>query len=245
MRTSFWAVPAFILVDPATTSGPASTTMAISDRPSMGVPRLQTMEIERAPTSPAFPSAPRTKGVLPEAERATNASDPEKPWSSRAFPPIVSSSSAASTERKTASGPPAINAWNPSGRTPKVGGSSAASITPRRPLVPAPTKKTLPPFRIAPARASTAAAMLWSCPAIASATFLSSSLMILRISSTGFPSMPMDAGFLSSVDPFMGTPPRAPRRRPRLSAGAPRPPRHPAPGARGGPRPPEGGSAAR
>ena len=41
--------------------------------------------------------------------------------------------------------PPAITACTVSGSVPKVGGHSAASITPSRPLVPAPTKKTLPP----------------------------------------------------------------------------------------------------
>ena len=38
-------------------------------------------------------------------------------------------------------------AWTSRGDVPNVGGISAASTTPRRPLVPAPTKMTRPPLR--------------------------------------------------------------------------------------------------
>ena len=69
------------------------------------------------------------------------------------------SSSAPSRERNTAARPPAMMAWTRRGGVPKVGGHSAASSTPRRPLVPAPTKKSRPPPRRASTMRSTARAM--------------------------------------------------------------------------------------
>ena len=52
--------------------------------------------------------------------------------------------------------PPAMMAWTRFGSVPKVGGSSAASMTASRPLVPAPKRKHRPPARNVPANASAA-----------------------------------------------------------------------------------------
>ena len=53
--------------------------------------------------------------------------------------PAFTSSSAPSTDRTSAGSPPAMMPTTISGGVPKVGGHSAASSTPSRPLVPAPT----------------------------------------------------------------------------------------------------------
>ena len=59
----------------------------------------------------------------------------------------------------TAPSPPAIKPTMRSGSVPKVGGHSAASRIPSRPLVPAPTRKTRPPPERTRASASAARAM--------------------------------------------------------------------------------------
>jgi hypothetical protein len=87
----------------------------------------------------ARPSAARTYGVVPLAAMPTTTSFPPTRRSSMALTPAFTSSSAPSTERTRAVAPPAITAITISGGVPNVGGHSAASSTPRRPLVPAPT----------------------------------------------------------------------------------------------------------
>jgi hypothetical protein len=73
--------------------------------------------------------------------------------------------------------PPAMIACTSVGSVPKVGGISADSSTPRRPLVPAPTKTMRPPFRSADTIMSTPVAMrafsFWTA-----ASILRSSLII-------------------------------------------------------------------
>src|SRR5207344_1445647 len=59
----------------------------------------------------------------------------------------------------TASWPPAMIAWTRSGLVPNVGGISADSRTPSRPLVPAPTNTMRPPFRSELVMMSTPTAM--------------------------------------------------------------------------------------
>ena len=51
-----------------------------------------------------------------------------------------------------------MTAWTSAGGVPNVGGHSAASITPSRPLVPAPTKTSRPPLDSARTMSSMAAA---------------------------------------------------------------------------------------
>ena len=55
--------------------------------------------------------------------------------------------------------PPAMMPWTSSGLVPKVGGISADSTMPSRPLVPAPTKTMRPPLRSAFAHMSAPSAM--------------------------------------------------------------------------------------
>ena len=155
LRTSFWAVPAFIRVEPETTSAPVSTTMGTSARSPMRESRLETMATVFAPPSLAFTIASTAKGVLPEAEMATRRSFPAKPYDSRASLPATLSSSDASIDPKAALGPPATTALNRSEETPKVGGISATSAIPILPLDPAPAKNTRPPVFMVSTMAST------------------------------------------------------------------------------------------
>ena len=62
-----------------------------------------------------------------------------RPSDSTAARPARASSSAPSCAQNTASRPPAIKPTTCAGSVPNVGGHSAASATPSRPLVPAPT----------------------------------------------------------------------------------------------------------
>jgi hypothetical protein len=68
-------------------------------------------------------------------------------------------SSTPSLALKMASRPPAMIACAVDGLVLKVGGISADSRMPRRPLVPAPTKITRPPFRSASTMMSAPMAM--------------------------------------------------------------------------------------
>ena len=137
-RTSFWAVPALSRVEPVTTSGPTSTSMARSAAALRADPGLQTTATAKAPRSRAAPSAPRTYGVDPLAARPTTTSRSPAPARCTARAPARASSSAPSTARRRATSPPAMVPCTCSGGEEKVGGHSDASRTPRRPLVPAP-----------------------------------------------------------------------------------------------------------
>ena len=109
-----------------------------------GAPGLQVTSTVNAPRRrasaepPARTASRRSPRCRPPRRRAARG------VASRA-PPARASSSAPSTDRKTAPRPPAITAWTWRGDVLKVGGHSAASITPSRPLVPAPTKMSRPP----------------------------------------------------------------------------------------------------
>ena len=59
-RTSFWAVPAFILVLPVTNSGPTTTTTGTSAAAATGEFSLQVMQPVRRPFSRAVFNAPIT-----------------------------------------------------------------------------------------------------------------------------------------------------------------------------------------
>ena len=135
--TSFWAVPAFIRVEPAIGSGPVSTaiTMSAGTSPGSG---LEVSSAVRAPSCLASRSAASTNGVRPEAAKPMTKSALLACRRITAAPESVSSS-AFSTARTKASSPPAWWATNQSGGALNVGTSSAASSTASRPDVPAPT----------------------------------------------------------------------------------------------------------
>ena len=157
LRTSLVVVPAFNRVDPASTSGPGHGAMTTSAR-SRERPAWQATSTLRAPRPRAATSPASTNGVRPLAEMPTTTS-PRRTRERTARRAARASSSAPSRERNTAARPPAMMAWTRRGGVPKVGGHSAASSTPRRPLVPAPTKNSRPPPRSASTIRSTARAM--------------------------------------------------------------------------------------
>lgn len=64
-RTSFCAVPAFILVEPLTTSGPTTTAIAMSASRFIAPFLLQESATVVAPTERAYPSAPQQYAALP------------------------------------------------------------------------------------------------------------------------------------------------------------------------------------
>ena len=137
--TSFWAVPALSRVLPAMTSGPTRGTMLRWHAASSGEAGVQATAIVAAPRARARRTAATTNGVRPLAAIPTTTSSGPAPRASIARSPAASSSSAPSTASVTACASPASTACTRSGGVPNVGGHSAASSTPSRPLVPAPT----------------------------------------------------------------------------------------------------------
>src|SRR5207302_1907730 len=73
-RIIFWAVPAFIRVEPEITSGPTSATIARSAAFSRGELRLQVTAIVLAPRRRAYSSAATVNGVRPLAAIPTTTS---------------------------------------------------------------------------------------------------------------------------------------------------------------------------
>ena len=107
-RIIFWAVPAFIRVEPEITSGPTSATIARSAAFSRGELRLQVTAIVLAPRRRAYSSAATVNGVRPLAAIPTTTSCF---WSFRLVisrSPNLRESSLASTAVARALGPPAI-----------------------------------------------------------------------------------------------------------------------------------------
>ena len=106
-NASFVAVPAFSRVEPATTSGPTSSTIARSARRESPGRRLAVRRTVRAPRRRARTSAPSTNGVTELAEMPSTRSPRPTPAAPRA--PSPRRSSAPSRARKTAVRPPAID----------------------------------------------------------------------------------------------------------------------------------------
>ena len=162
LSTSLVAVPALSRVEPASTSGPGDGAMTIgrpARRSAAPIGRaLHWTRMVPAPRAAAVVSAPCTNAVTPLAEMPTTTS-PRRTRARTTRAAARASSSAPSRERNTDCRPPAMIACTRPGRVPNVGGHSAASITPSRPLVPAPTKNSRPPARSAVTIRSTAAAM--------------------------------------------------------------------------------------
>src|SRR5215475_3212918 len=98
-----------------------------------------------------------------------------------------------------ASRPPAMIACTWSGLVLNVGGISADSRMPRRPLVPAPTKMTRPSLRSAVAIISTPTAMRSRSRWTAAIILRSSASIISTMSSAGTLSIPRVEGLIASV----------------------------------------------
>jgi hypothetical protein len=103
LRTSLVAVPAFIRVEPAITSGPTSGTTHTSTRSRIPSPgSVQQRKPVRAPSSAARSSAPRTYGVVLDVAMPNTKSSVTTPASSSARAPSSGLSSAPSWLRTSA-----------------------------------------------------------------------------------------------------------------------------------------------
>ena len=131
LSTSFCAVPALSLVDPATTSGPTTAATSWSARAAALLPRTLATATRSAPASRATSSAASTNGVEPLALTATTQSSGWRASPSNAFVAAARSSSPAS--------PSATIATTSPGGDPKELPHSAASSAASAPDVPAPT----------------------------------------------------------------------------------------------------------
>src|SRR5262249_13803764 len=126
-RTILCEVPAFILVEPATTSLPVSTRMRWRAASNSGATGLLATPIVTAPAAEAARSAPIVKGVVPLAARPMTTSLARICTSVMAFAPAASLSSAPSElptvhgglgRLKIPRGPQASHGWAPTGRRP-------------------------------------------------------------------------------------------------------------------------------
>ncbi len=198
-RTIFVAVPALRRVEPAITSGPTAGAIVRSTKVCSSVRGSQVTKMIFEPARRARVSAPRTNCVIPLAETPMTTSF--FVGRSRLIERAPSSwlSSTPSLARRIALLPPAMMARTRSGLVPKVGGISADSRTPRRPLVPAPTKMMRPPFRRTCVMISTPTAIR-SFSRCTAASILRSSFSIPSTISAG-PSLSMASvwGLMASV----------------------------------------------
>ena len=97
LSTIFCAVPAFIRVEPASTSGPTTGTIATSTACAISDPGTQVTATVNAPSARARLTAPIVYGVRPDAAMPTTASRALTPRPSRSRAPASRSSSDAST----------------------------------------------------------------------------------------------------------------------------------------------------
>ena len=97
LRTIFCAVPAFMRLEPASTSGPTTGTIATSTARVISDPGAQVTATVNAPSARARSTAPIVYGVRPDAAMPTTASSAPTPRRSRSRPPASRSSSEAST----------------------------------------------------------------------------------------------------------------------------------------------------
>src|SRR5579875_3233146 len=133
----FWALAAFMRVEPLMTSGPTSAQMVMSatcERSEFG---LQVIAAVLAPRARAYSTAPTTYGVRPEADMPimTSLRVGRRLATSRC--PISGESSFTSEALASALGPPAIRYCTCCGSVEKVAGHSEASREAMRPEEPA------------------------------------------------------------------------------------------------------------
>ena len=139
LRTSLCAVPAFMRVEPVTTSAPVSVTIAMSASFASGDPSLHVSPTVAQPSDFAYPSAPSTYSAPPAALMPTTQSAAARFAALTSRSPNAALSSSGSPARYSASTPPAITPRIVPSGTPNVGHASDASSTPSLPDVPAPT----------------------------------------------------------------------------------------------------------
>ena len=123
---------------PVTNSAPEIASIGYSATWEISPFSLQEIEPVNNPFSRALFNPPITYGVLPDAAIPTSVSNSFTSYTNKSCQACSISSSAFSTAFLMAPSPPAINPTTISKGTPKVGGHSEASTTPKRPLVPAP-----------------------------------------------------------------------------------------------------------
>ena len=104
----FWAVPAVMRVEPARNSEPVCSRTGISASASSGAVGLFAMATVSAPAARPAAWAPRVNAVVPDAATAMITSAVVGRRSATAERPAPASSSAPSSERTSASLPPAI-----------------------------------------------------------------------------------------------------------------------------------------
>src|SRR5918994_1447022 len=177
LSTSFCAVPALSRVDPATSSGPTTTSIARSASAASSDPGAQTSATVRAPAARAARTASTTYGVRPLALIPTTTSLGLGASRSSSRAPAAPSSSAASCSRADAALPPATRATIRSAGMENVDSHSAASTAASRPEVPAPTYTRRPPPGIRSTISSTTAAMASPAAATAQGTVASCALI--------------------------------------------------------------------
>ena len=151
------------------------------------------------PTRRARVNAPRTNWVMPLAEMPTRTSLLDRRSRRTARPPSSKLSSTPSRDLKNASRPPAMIACTSWAGVLNVGGISAASRTPSRPLVPAPTKTSRPPLPNASVIRSAAMAMRSFSRCTALMMRRSSLSISSAISSVEAWSIAMERGLMASV----------------------------------------------
>ena len=193
------AVPAFNRVDPAMTSGPTSGAMITSTNVWSSLPGQHVTKTIFTFDRRARVSAPRTNWVMPLADIPTSTSRLVRRSRRTARPPSSKLSSTPSRGLKNASRPPAINACTSGAGVLNDVGISAASSTPRRPLVPAPTKTSRPPLRNASVMRSAAMAMRSFSRCTARRMRRSSFSIRSAISSAEAWSIAMERGLTASV----------------------------------------------
>ena len=137
LSTSFWAVPAFIRVEPASTSGPVSTPTCTSASAASSASGLALTSTVWAPTRRASRSAPATYGVRPLAASPTTTS-PGVSAAGRGGSRVAVVLDALERGLERVGAAREVGDDRRPGATPYVGGSSAASMAAIRPEVPAP-----------------------------------------------------------------------------------------------------------
>ena len=125
--TSFWAVPAFSRVEPASSSGPTTTTISRSTARPSSESGAQTTHAVEAPAAAAASIAPSTYGVRPLALMPITASVAPTPAECTSRRPASASSSAASCSSDEGASAPARRASTWPGAEENVASHSDAS----------------------------------------------------------------------------------------------------------------------
>ena len=192
------AVPALRRVEPAISSGPTAGAICRSTKFCSSEPGQQVTKMIFAPALRARVRPPRTNGVMPLADTpmTTSAAEAQPADAAGAFFVVVLDAFLGLEHRLLAAGHDRLDGL---GGVPKVGGISAASTTPSRPLVPAPMKMTRPPLRSAWVMISMPCAIRSFSFWTAAMTLRSSLITMSTMSRTGVLSIARLTGLMASV----------------------------------------------